>query len=275
MQAAINESYEHVEDSLMVDITAIRARVAALAFIDADVQQPVEDAADSLTRLWLTTKAKDIAKLPDSRKPTYEAIQDMAREPEAVVIEIKTDERVDSVDTDRSLLPTERKHLLSTPDGDYPLELNMARNRWERATIRHEQNLGSLAGWYRNPSTAGKSSLRIAHKSGETWRSVQPDFVFVHKIAGEVLPSIIDPHSAHQGDTAPKLKALAEYADEHGAQFDRIIGVGVEKDEALYGLDLKDSKIRRAVYESPSDSDSIKRLYEKHGKKYTTISGDL
>lgn len=95
MQGAINEAFE-AGDPTAVDITSIRARVAALAFVDADVQKPVEDAADSLTRLWLTTKAKNIAGLPDSRKPTYEAIQDMAREPELAGVEIKTDERVDS-----------------------------------------------------------------------------------------------------------------------------------------------------------------------------------
>ena len=270
MQAAINDTIERGEDPSAVDVTAIRARVAALAFIDADVQQPVEDAADSLTRHWLTTKAGAIAKLPDSRQPTYQAIQDMAREPEPVPIEIKTDERVDSVDTDRNPLPTEENHLLAMPDGVYPLELKMAKNRWERATITHEQSIGTLKGWYRNPSAAGKNSLRIAHKSGDTWKSVQPDFIFVHH-DGDLKPSIVDPHGAHLGDSAPKLKALAEYADEHGDRFDRIIAVGVEKDEVLYGLDLKSPKIRRAVYESPADSDSIKKLSYDHGVEYTTV----
>jgi hypothetical protein len=192
-----------------------------------------------------------------------------------VAIEIKTDEQVDSVDTDRNPLPTEKKHLLSTADGNYPLEMKMAKNRWEQATIKHEQGLGSLAGWYRNPSAAGKNSLRIAHKSGQEWKSVQPDFVFVHTKPDGLRPSIIDPHGAHLGDSAPKLKALAEYADEHGENFDRIIAVGVEKDNVLYGLDLRSSKIRRAVYESAADSDSIKRLYERHGTKYATVPADL
>ena len=72
-----------------------------------------------------------------------------------------------------------------------------------------------------------------------------------------------------------KLKALAEYADEHGELFDRIIAIGVEKDDVLYGLDLKNSKIRRAVYESLADSDSIKKLFADHGEKYTTIPEGL
>ncbi|MFC8734348.1 DEAD/DEAH box helicase [Luteimicrobium sp. NPDC057192] len=277
MMAAINEAVERGELPSTVDITAIRARVAALGLAELDVQTPVEDAADALTQMWLTTKAKAIAKLPDSRQPTYEAIQDMAREPETVGIEIKTDERVDSVDLDRKPLPTEKKHVLSTADGDYPLDLKMARNRWERSTITQEQSLGTLAGWYRNPSAAGKNSLRITHETSDGWKSVQPDFVFVH-VDGSgagLKPSIVDPHSAHQGDSGPKLKALAEYADAHGDLYDRIIVVGVEKDGALYGLDLKNPKVRRAVYESPADTDSIKALYDTYGTKYTIIRADL
>ena len=259
---------------LAVDITGIRARVAALAFIDADVQKPVEDAANSLTQLWLTTKSKAIAKLPDSRKPVYEAIQDMAREREPVDIEIK-DRRPGRLRRHRSQPASHRKkHLLATPDGDYPLEMKMAKNRWERATIRHEQGLGTLEGWYRNPSSAGKNSLRIAHRTGEKWKSVQPDFCSSTGPTA-AAPSIIDPHGAHLGDSIPKLKALAEYADEHGEKFDRIIAVGVEKDGVLTGLDLKSSKIRRAVYECPADTDSIAKLYETKGTKYTTISDGL
>ena len=273
MQEAIRKGYEAGEPD--IDITAVRARVAALAFIDVDVQKPVEDAADSLTRLWLTTKRNGIKSLRDSRKRVYEALEDMAREPERVSIEIKCEERVGTQDADGNTLPMVRRHVLSTADGDYPLDLKMTRNRWERATIAHELANGSIEGWYRNPSSAGKYSLRIAHKSGDIWRSVQPDFVFVHRVDGELRPSIIDPHGAHLGDSAPKLKALAQYADEHGDLFDRIVAVGVDNGGDLIGLNLKSAAVRAAVYGSPSDSDSIKELYEKHGTKYATIPDDL
>lgn len=256
-----------------VDVTGLRAEVAALGFLDNDVQKPVEDAADALARLWLTTSSAKIAKLPDKRKPVYQAIQDMAREAEPVAILVKAEDLVDSVDTDGQPLPIEPKHLLSTAEGDYPLELKMARNRWERAVIAQEQGLKSLAGWYRNPSAAGANSLRVAYKSSSgNWVSVQPDFVFVHETDGTYAPSIIDPHGTHLGDSSPKLKALAQYADEHGDRFDRIIAVGSEKDGVLYGLDLKQSKVRQAVYESAADSASIKKLFDSHGTKYTTIA---
>ncbi|WP_458040342.1 MULTISPECIES: DEAD/DEAH box helicase family protein [Bacteria] len=268
---AINEATERGDGPWDVDITYIRAKVAALALADLGVQSGVEDAADALTRTWLATKVKAIAALPDSRHPTYVAIQEMAREPEPTAIEIKPDDRVDSVDTERNALPIETKHLLSTADGDYPLDAKVAKNRWERATLRHEQGLGTLKGWYRNPSAAGKNSLRIPHKAGDSWKSVQPDFIFVHLVDGALLPSIIDPHSVHQGDSAPKLKALAEYADEYGERFDRIVAVGVEKDSVLYGIDMKNSKVRRAVYESAADSDSMKYLFETHGVRFASI----
>lgn len=80
---------------------------------------------------------------------------------------------------------------------------------------------------------------------------------------------------ASSGRLGTKLKALAEYADEQGRDLDRIIAVGVEKDGALDGLNLKDSKIRRAVYVSPAGTDSIRKLYAKHGEKYASIPADL
>jgi type III restriction enzyme len=276
MQAAINEASEVGENPSAVDITAIRAHVAALGLINTregeeSVQQAVEDAADALTRLWLTTKAKAITNLPDRRQPTYEAIRDMAREPEPVDIEIKTEEQVDSVDTDRKLLSTARKHVLSDSTGAYPLDVRL--NRWERAVIAQEtKDDTTVVGWYRNPSSAGKHSLRIVYKDGDSWKSVQPDLILVSRNDEDSLrPSVIDPHGAHLGDALPKLKALAQYADEYGDKFERIIAIGVEKDNALYGINLKDPKVRKAVYESAADTESVKALFEKHGTKYGSL----
>jgi hypothetical protein len=36
----------------------------------------------------------------------------------------------------------------------------------------------------------------------------------------------------------------------------------------LYSLDLLDSKIRRAVYESPADVESLRALFDDHETKY-------
>lgn len=274
MESAIKAAIENGENPSDVDITAIRAKVAALGLIEVpegnqSVQEAVEDAADALTRLWLTTKAKDIAALPDSRQPTYEDIRDMAREPELVALEIKTNEQVDTVDTDRNPLKTARKHILSDAEGDYPLDVKL--NRWERRAIENESASERTVGWYRNPSAAGKNSLRIPYKDGKSWKSVQPDLIVVTRDDGNLRPSIIDPHGVHLGDALPKLKALAAYTDEHGDEFDRVVAVGIEKDGFLYGINLKESKVRVAVYESSGDAASVKALFDNHGTKYTEI----
>lgn len=274
MQAAINEAVEKGEDPSAVDITAVRARVAAIATFavpagEETIKEAIDDAADSLTRLWLTTKAKAIASLPDSRQPTYDDIRAMAREPEDVPIEVKVDERVDTVDTDGKPLPTATKHILSDSEGMYPLDVKL--NRWERAVIAQETNNDTVTSWYRNPSSASKNSLRIAYRDGDSWKSLQPDLIIVNRLNSQWRPSIIDPHGAHLGDALPKLKALAKYADDHGNTFDRIIAIGVENDGDLYGIDLKDSSIRKAVYESPGDTESVKAIFAKYGKKYGTI----
>ena len=274
VQAAITQAEAAGDDLFSVDVVGIRAQVAALGFLDLNVQKKVEDAADALARLWLTTNAAKIAKLPAKRRHVYRAIQDMAREAEPVAIDVRTEELVDTVDTDGKVLPTRRLHVAATVDGDYPIEQKMAKNSWEMAVVDHELAADGLVGWYRNPSSAGEHSLRIAHTSSSgVWTSVQPDFVFVREDDdGTLLPSVIDPHGSHLGDSSPKLKALAQYADEHGDLFDRIVAVGLRVGDMLLGLDLLDPKVRKAVYESPADKDSLKHLYQKYGTPFTEVS---
>ncbi|MFI5931992.1 DEAD/DEAH box helicase [Actinoplanes sp. NPDC051494] len=279
-QAAITAAYADGEDPGQVDITGLRAQVAALGLIETpdgepSVPEAVENAADTLVRYWLTTKAGGIDALPDARRPTYEAIRQMAREPEPVPIRIRTEEQADTVDTDRVPLPTARRHVLSDPDGRYPLDVKL--NRWERAVIAQETGPDTgIVGWYRNPSAAGENSLRVPYRDGTAWKSVQPDVIVVRRdTAGTLRASIIDPHGAHLGDASPKLRALAEYADHHADRFERILALGIEKkagdQQVLIGLDLKDAGVRRAVYEAPADADSLKALYERHGTVYGVV----
>ena len=74
--------------------------------------------------------------------------------------------------------------MLADSNGDYPLDVRL--NRWERAAIRQE--IANAVAWYRNPSAAGKHSLRIPYQDGDSWKSVQPDLIFV---SHNLKPSIM------------------------------------------------------------------------------------
>lgn len=281
LQEAFREAVEAGGDQNDVDVTEVRARVAALAKLPSPadgkgVQELVEDAANALVQLWLTSHDTALKKVKDSRKPTYDAIRDLARDPEPSAVELKDDDVVDTVDTDGNRLPLARLHVLSDDNGDFPID-KAKNNSWERSVIAQETASGSpVVGWYRNPSSAGKNSLRIPFKdSSGVWRSVQPDIILVEDHDGELRPSIVDPHGAHLGDAAPKLKALAKYADEHRDGFERIYAIGIEREEdgkkVLVALDLKLPSVRSAVNQSPADTDSIKSLFAQHGFVYGEI----
>lgn len=274
IQAAVDKAEEDGGSVLDVDLMQVRSRVAALGLLEVPdgkkkLQAAVEDAAETLTRHWLNVHAGAIKKLSDARKPVYEGLRGMARTPELTPIEIKSEEQVDSVGEDSAALPTVERHVLANEKGLFPLEAKL--NRWERSVIEHELHDGDVLGWYRNPSTASRHSLRVTYEAGDGWKSVQPDLIFVREHDGVLVPSIIDPHGAHLSDASPKLRALAEYASRHGDRFGQITAIGVEKDGYLIGLNLLDASVQRAVFESPADKDSILALFEKHGKKAAPV----
>lgn len=273
-QAAIQLAEAEGGSVIDVDLLQIRSQVAALGLLvvpdgEPSIQFAVEEAADTLTKHWLNIHAKAIKGLSDTRRPVFEEVRGMARQPELTPVEIKTEDQVDTVDENFNKLPTTDLHVLADAMGKFPLEPKL--NRWERAAIEHELRDDTVLGWYRNPSMASKHSVRVIYQAGTNWKSVQPDLIFVREKDGVLWPSIVDPHGVHLSDASPKLKALAEYASRHGDRYDQITAIGVEKDEHLIGLNLKDSGVQRAVFESPADKDSIVALFDKHGKKYAPI----
>lgn len=254
-----------LEDPLNAPITEIQARMAALSRIEPAMGEPtvveaVENAADALVRSWLSTKRDEIALLPESRQAAYDEIRTLAREPENTSTVIPTDLRVDTVDLDRNPLPTARLHILSDSEGNYPLDEKL--NPDERKVIARETFKDSVVGWYRNPSAAGKHSVRIAYKDGDTWRSVHPDFIIVQRnSSGGLVPSIVDPHSTHLADAMPKLLGLAAYAEEHGDRYARIESLAAIQNGELRMLDQKDPKIREVIRQAASGGASLASLF--------------
>ena len=84
-----------------------------------------------------------------------------------------------------------------------------------------------------------------------------PDFLFFHG-AEPVNVSIVDPHGPHFADALPKLRGLAEFAEEHGESFHRIESVARLSGDVLRVLDFMEPSVREAVAEA-EDAEGLYR----------------
>ena len=135
------------------------------------------------------------------------------------------------------------KLIIPDEQGNYPAELNT----WEEKVVEAEMKREGFGFWYRNPQQPGQSSLGIAYLSGEEYRIVRPDFIFLAIGAdGTVVADVVDPHGLHLVDALPKLKGLALYAETHAKAYRRIESVAEAKGK-LRKLDLKNEDVRKGI----------------------------
>jgi hypothetical protein len=175
-------------------------------------------------------------------------VKEMASDQEQTEIELPTTVKTSTKDgtaADAADLPTFSGHLFADENGLFPAKFNS----WERIVIDTETGRTSFVGWYRNPSRAGTSALRIGYlDDADIWQSLQVDFVIVSKRAdGSFAAAIVDPHGAHLADAVPKLKAVAGYAERFGQHFARVASIAEGSDGVLRVLDLLDAKVCKVV----------------------------
>jgi type III restriction enzyme len=221
--------------------------VAALAKIEG-VDERLQAEADKVAREWLDETRVERRGLSDERRAVYVDIQAMSAEPQPMEIERPAvrSEATQRLEKDGNAvdLPRIERHLMSDEEGCFPADLN----EWETKVLDAEMRRSGFAAWYRNPSRASADSLAIAYRDGRgNWRRMCPDFLFFHNGSGSVKTSIVDPHGFHLSDALPKLRGLAEYAEEFGDEFHRIDAVAEMKDGTLRVLDLQEERVREAV----------------------------
>ncbi len=179
----------------------------------------------------------------------------MSREPQRIDVLRPRVRAEETEDGDGKLLPTKPGHLMSAEDGEFPVG---ALNAWEQHVLEAEMSRPDFLAWYRNPGRASDDSLAIAYKDDKGgWRRMCPDFVFFHGDEQDVRVSIVDPHGFHLGDALAKLRGLADYAEQCGAEFQRIESVAEMKDGTPRVLDLKVAAVRDAI----RDGDDAEALY--------------
>lgn len=229
--------------------------VAALGLVP-DIVAAIEDEADGIARKWLTDTRVERKDLTDEQQAEYDRLEGMSLTPERILLTVpqkaqaETKER-DADGTERDL-PTSSTHLLTSKDGVYPLDLN----DWEQKVLKTEESRPGFIGWYRNPDRAVKESLAIAYEDNHTWKALRPDFLFFSKTDRGIVVDIVDPHGTHLSDSLPKLKGLAQFAQEYGEEFRRIESVA-EANGKLRVLDI----IRPAVREAIMQATEAKSLY--------------
>ncbi len=222
----------------------IRVEVAALLRVDG-VVSGVEAAATEFVQEHLAKFAVEIKNTTGATRDAYRKVQEQTAAPEAVTIELRTNEKAATKNGKGDDLPTFAGHLYADAHGQYPADLN----DWETKVVTSEIARPSLVAWYRNPSRATPNALRIAYlDDAGRWACLQVDFLIVsRRDDGSLAASIVDPHGDHLADAKGKLRALADFAEIHGERFIRIVSIAKGADGALRVLDLLEPHVRQTV----------------------------
>jgi type III restriction enzyme len=235
----------------------LRVEVAGLLRVDG-VLDEVDDRATKFVKENLENFKVDIQQTTGATRDAYRKVQEQTTTPEAVEIELRSNEKAATKDGDGNDLPTFDGHLYSDVEGKYPARLN----DWETTVIATETSRPSFVAWYRNPSRPVPNSLRIAYKNDAgQWVSLQVDFLVVsRRDDGSYGASIVDPHGDHLADAKAKLVALADFAELFPDRFVRIESVSKIGDGTLRSLDVTDAKVRAAIRDF--DGAQVSALYE-------------
>lgn len=228
--------------------------VSALGLVP-DIVTAIEDEADSIARKWLADTRVERKNLTDEQQAEYDRLEGMSLTPERILLTVpqkaQTETKERDVDGSERDLPTSNTHLLTSKDGVYPLDLN----DWERKVLATEEQRSGFVGWYRNPDRAVKESLAIAYEDSHAWKALRPDFLFFSESDRGIVVDIVDPHGTHLSDALPKLKGLAQFAEDYGDEFRRIESIA-EADGKLRVLDLMRPVVRDAI-EKATDAKSL------------------
>jgi type III restriction enzyme len=209
------------------DVLSIRTEVAALALIDG-IAQAVEAVATKWVQDQFAKFAVEIKNTTGATRDGYLRVREQISRPEETGIELTDNLKAATKGSnagDASDLPTFTDHLYCDDKSKFPAKLN----DWETNVINTELKRPSFVTWYRNPSRAAPSALRIAYQDDASkWGSLQVDFIIISRRDDGILAaSIVDPHGDHLADSKAKLRGLADYAERFGHRYIRLDRQGV------------------------------------------------
>lgn len=235
------------QDSDDDDLRGAFIQAAAMATVP-EIRERIDARANEIANALFAEHRVDIKSLHDDRQSEYEDIRALAVEPQVTSLgrpktRIEDYVEVDEETGQESRAPLAPTHLMSDEHGQVPIT---KLNDWERDVVFTE--LKRSVAWYRNPPRQATDSLGIAYRDGRgDWHSMHPDFIFFSEVNGKVVPSIVDPHGHHLGDSTEKLQGLAKFAEVYGASFHRIETLS-KVNGNMRVLDLTKPVVREAIY---------------------------
>jgi len=257
-----NSYLDHLMDS---DDDDPRIAIAALASLP-EVWDRINEEAIRVFDEWFSENRVAIKSLTDVRRQEYDEIRALAIEPQTVDLRRPRNRLEDfsvALDGRVELAPTETKHLMSDPNGKFPIG---SLNTWEREVLHVESSRDNFVAWYRNPSHNGIDAVSLAYRASDgSWSLMHPDFIIFTEVNGQILPSIVDPHGQFLEDSLSKLRGLVAFAERYGDSFHRIDAVIHDGEWRV--LDLKLSHVRTFALESQGP---VSELYRSpHATKYS------
>jgi len=252
--AAAKWYWDHLCDEGL-DPDEAKLHVAALTD-DASVPKALESASKQLIDTWRIKYNGAIAELPDAKRALFFNIWQQSRVPEQVTMLMPSQITASEVG-DRWAM-----HLYSNGGNKFPAALT----GWEHQVLKSELEKPSLVGWYRNP-TGGLSALAVPYTQSGVARTMYPDFIFFHEVAGEIVVDIVDPHRPDAADTGSKWTGLAFYASNHANMFRRVSAVIQGPDKKLMSLDLKNPDVGDALSKASNETD-IRKIFATFGGDY-------
>lgn len=251
-----------------VDAGVRIAAMAGLGFKDI-----IEAEAVDLIKQWRQEHRSAVSRMQRSVRELIEPLWHMERSPmipttvEARDAYPAATEKVRGDKTET--VPTYPHHLYVIPTGKknaggFPVDTS--RSSWERKVLEAELDAETLVGWYRNPSS-GRNALAVPYEHGDKYDLMHPDFLFWHDDGdGEYVMDIVDPHQHSQGDTGPKWRALARYAQDHPDRVRRCLAV-IEVGGKLRALDLTAPGVDESLVAATNQA-LIAALFEAEGIDY-------
>ncbi len=211
-----------------------------LVLQDEKAWKTLEHACGARCEALLKANKAAIKKLTTAEQEDYNKVQEVAKDPEALVF-LPPAEIMLAVDAQDPAYRAYAHHLYIDTTGHFVTPLNS----WEQAVIVTEIAREDVMGWLRNIERK-PWALALPYELGGEVRPMYPDFLVVRRDGVGLVVDILEPHSPALADSYAKAKGLAQFAAKHAMQFGRIELIRLDGNE-IKRLDLIDTESRKRV----------------------------